>query len=730
MQQGDEPQASLAPPKPYIPRKPRLIRRTSSDTITPLHSNSTAYPTSFLSPGGSSNSSEHGDGKKRSRSSLFSLISVREPSALALKEYAEEQKKAAALKSSKQPPLHQIAQQKLPPTVPKVNSKWDGMPKAAHDASRKSSHEVGYSSSKPARVSSSHGSKIGHRSKGSASSSGSDKTRLRLAERPRTATNGDSRGSHDDWRALSSGERSHLPATRMSVASFESTDTVKKWRGKPQDNDNEQTPPLPDSAAANVAQQKTQAPTRQDPWRADEALLRRPVPEMAVPLLEPDTQMTDSDDSSNLPLTPDDSPSHAYPIIKDDRPHLMTRLPTMKELPSTPTEAKRMPVRTRPAQAAAKQTHVVGFDAFKSESPVNGFRKGPKEIAHSTNVEAPVEELPVESGRREHGDSAEFGRANGSLSDFNFDFSPSSGEKAAGSSPFKSGPRAVRPPAFMPGRCITKDSDLATIPESDTASILFRGSPDLRPAKLDEGSETSMSDASDTSETSAQWSRSQKQRLGLGGTIRHTTRAPWPAPSRSGHDEALSSFDKGKKRASLVNVFKRYVRQCRCRAAAIPGTPLALRVESCMRNGDLRIYMSTLPSISSLAINPSRLSPLQSYKISSTSPFLHDLTDLRSDDPEPKDARSRRHQRATPHESNDTDDIHNPHPFSLDSGSRDRNTEEKRARLVRARGDAAQGDQLHQSEVGSDSDARRGLPRLAVGRAFGEAGGEARGRGD
>ena len=67
---------------------------------------------------------------------------MKEPSQLALEQFAEAQRKQAAEKGAKATPvsLANVSPQKLPSTVPKVNSKWDGVPdklKAVETAEKK-----------------------------------------------------------------------------------------------------------------------------------------------------------------------------------------------------------------------------------------------------------------------------------------------------------------------------------------------------------------------------------------------------------------------------------------------------------------------------------------------------------------------------------------------------------------------------------------------------------------
>ncbi|OQO06348.1 hypothetical protein B0A48_08937 [Cryoendolithus antarcticus] len=76
-------------------------------------------------------SSKHSPAKRKS--GVLGFLTLKEPSTLALQQYAEQQKKASAVKAGTKPPSTRsgVSTQKLPDYVPKVNSKWDGLPEPA-----------------------------------------------------------------------------------------------------------------------------------------------------------------------------------------------------------------------------------------------------------------------------------------------------------------------------------------------------------------------------------------------------------------------------------------------------------------------------------------------------------------------------------------------------------------------------------------------------------------------
>lgn len=100
--------------------------RPSFDTAS-VTSPSLASTTSSAS---SSNDSKS-PGAKKKKGSVFGFLSLKEPSQRALEQYAEAQRKQMSEKGTSSPTArsdNSYASKKLPPTVPKVNSKWDGVP--------------------------------------------------------------------------------------------------------------------------------------------------------------------------------------------------------------------------------------------------------------------------------------------------------------------------------------------------------------------------------------------------------------------------------------------------------------------------------------------------------------------------------------------------------------------------------------------------------------------------
>lgn len=108
--------------------------------------------------------------KEKKKGGMLGFLTLKEPSTNALEQFAEQQKKAAAAKAGRATAaasLTSVSTQKLPEHVPKVNSKWDGLPEDARkklEHQRKKSHETGTSLFTT-------NTRQSHRSNGSSSSS-------------------------------------------------------------------------------------------------------------------------------------------------------------------------------------------------------------------------------------------------------------------------------------------------------------------------------------------------------------------------------------------------------------------------------------------------------------------------------------------------------------------------------------------------------------------------------
>lgn len=119
---------SQEPPATPDSNAPSNISRPSFET--------TSVTSSSLASISSSNSSSNGSKstkKKKKGSSVLGFLSLKEPSQVALEQFAEQQRKQNANSGTSTPQSRASSNyvgQKLPPSVPKVNSKWDGVPES------------------------------------------------------------------------------------------------------------------------------------------------------------------------------------------------------------------------------------------------------------------------------------------------------------------------------------------------------------------------------------------------------------------------------------------------------------------------------------------------------------------------------------------------------------------------------------------------------------------------
>jgi len=125
----------------------------------------------------------------KKKNGMLGFLTLREPSTNALEQFAEQQRKAAAAAKTARPnapSISSVSVQKLPEHVPKVNSKWDGLPEDARkkmEHQRRISHETGTSLFTTAT----------RRSRGSSKSSGSSSNATRrpigsISSRPPSMT--------------------------------------------------------------------------------------------------------------------------------------------------------------------------------------------------------------------------------------------------------------------------------------------------------------------------------------------------------------------------------------------------------------------------------------------------------------------------------------------------------------------------------------------------------------
>ncbi|KAJ4372106.1 hypothetical protein N0V83_003879 [Neocucurbitaria cava] len=103
--------------------------RPSFETASLTSSSLASTPSSAASSNDSKSSK-----KKKKASSVLGFLSLKEPSQVALEQFAEQQRKQTATKGTSTPTSRHSSTfvgKQLPSNVPKVNSKWDGVPAGA-----------------------------------------------------------------------------------------------------------------------------------------------------------------------------------------------------------------------------------------------------------------------------------------------------------------------------------------------------------------------------------------------------------------------------------------------------------------------------------------------------------------------------------------------------------------------------------------------------------------------
>lgn len=144
-----------------------------------------------------SNGSSKPPAKKKGRvSSVFGFLSVKEPSAIALQQFTDSQRKQTEMKGGRNPAtgLAGITDRKLPPTVPKVNSKWDGLPEWAREAAKEAKKNERNKSDTLLNKMANHRRPTSQHDSVSTFGS-SDSNRIQSGSRPTTAKNNTSKTS-------------------------------------------------------------------------------------------------------------------------------------------------------------------------------------------------------------------------------------------------------------------------------------------------------------------------------------------------------------------------------------------------------------------------------------------------------------------------------------------------------------------------------------------------------
>ncbi|KAK0660916.1 hypothetical protein DIS24_g2906 [Lasiodiplodia hormozganensis] len=181
---------SLMPARSAAPEQRTTTSSDADDAITVVPTKSAEVRTArrqvdwALEPATPNGSSAHSKAapdaqpkqkSKKKGSSFFSFLAVKEPTSGALEQYAELQRKQAAEKGTAF--MAGVSSQKLPSEVPRVNTKWNGLPQPAKpDLKRASTVSAGtlYGARRNSVATTSSSSKASRRSQKSVESSSVD----------------------------------------------------------------------------------------------------------------------------------------------------------------------------------------------------------------------------------------------------------------------------------------------------------------------------------------------------------------------------------------------------------------------------------------------------------------------------------------------------------------------------------------------------------------------------
>ncbi|KAI9656946.1 MAG: hypothetical protein M1831_004494 [Alyxoria varia] len=489
-------------------RSPRASP-TSTPSTTSLHSQD----------GDKSTPPQKPTKKTKSKKGLVSLLTLKEPSTLAFEQYAATQRKAAAVKGSQTVGLSSVSQQKLPENVPKVNSKWDGMPVAARERSidsKRSGDSQSFIHSKASTA----------RSKPSSSgSSGSN-----------------------SW-PTSSNPRSPMQASFNPQHSSLQTNLT--------------TPPASPGFPLGFGGQKANPPTSSQSKPAEYGPKSLPSP-LPSPDPKPDATPLSStlpQQTNDTPDCPQDTRSGTEPELPNSPEDLYPESPHTTQLllsslaetsiPAAPENNTQWPLPTPTSDIIynppASPPPIPDKSSRRQSDPRMGnltINMSDAQNAESENIaQAVTLDEPVHYNEPVRRDLPR------GIPNFTRPFSATPPASPGPTTPGEPDPNDVAGP-FVPSffepssapmantlcRASSVDRSLAPIPESDSASVMttIRSVGDQEDALDEQDAEegrwiVESSRASISSEMSAQWYQSPRERLGLGGFIKHDTGGlPWP----------------------------------------------------------------------------------------------------------------------------------------------------------------------------------------------------------
>ncbi|TKA58167.1 hypothetical protein B0A49_12837 [Cryomyces minteri] len=450
------------------------------------------------------------DYKKRKNSSLFGFLTLKEPSQLALEDFAEQQRKIAAAKGGRVTAvgLPGVSTQKLPPTVPKVNTKWDGLPNSAREREKERERELRSTKrGSSATFSSQH--------KGSSDSSFHGSIRSQLSQGAPNSLASMSVYPIDEAKPkpyTASQKSRHSAKSSQSSPSISSNLPPGRVRPNPDDHPALRSPGLAKTATSLSDRSGTSYFFSSDADEAPSSLSEHDTSSSAAvtPLeLSPLTPV----DASFLTLDSKRLPLHDFAT------------PRAYELNEADDEATRCSSRTDPEDIVIRSSgpDVLDPPATAEKAPRStqmGFLAGEAQELRLSDEESDSTKSTIKHASRRPA----------------IHVSPGSDTSTASIVTLTSSNGSSHPASA---------SMLSTSTRPSTAQSVISFSPVRNTVHIgaDSGFDTaSIAESHAPSEMSAQWYRSPRERLGLGGRINRKDALPWESASAA--DSSSSRRDR------------------------------------------------------------------------------------------------------------------------------------------------------------------------------------------
>ena len=459
--------------------------------------------------------------KKKKGNSMFGFLTLKEPSQSALEQFAEKQRKQATEKGGKVAAvgIPGVSMQKLPPTVPKVNSKWDGIPESlkVKEAAQKRESFLNSEKANLKSFGSSEGSVVTSESSGSrnppnsiaSSSNSSSRSERRSSHSPSISSEGSQPKDRSNcftsplgFDPLAAGLKTRTPLKSPSMTSLpEISYFFPDEPGPSTTNMEAETPGVSPLASSDLLQGTSKLKDSKRAPRPTSLQMSSDLDDIAwarsPTLVEFQTGHEGVDTQAVLKRIPNIHQGFLAGEAQEVR------------LPGEEEEKEEVGV----DELEADQQGTLSIFASTRPTPYTSHPATPtitnfsRPLSHQPPIEPLASSRPSTAATTLHSTSLEtLTIPEGSTTEH----------------------AAVN---FLPAR---KDMHLRNISKGDTISIAGSVAPSVAP-----------------SEMSAQWFRSPRERLGLGGRIKKSDALPWENDSDSGEFRSLPN----KKKKGKLSMF-------------------------------------------------------------------------------------------------------------------------------------------------------------------------------